>query len=738
MLTAISLEEYLTTRELAEGWYLLAGKDITILVDTIKLRIFRVFAYGRLGTLQQLCYETDSHEMSRGNWGIVPYFFIGKEKFYPFSHDIDFFRYDNKPGIIDFYPEENRIVIDDIIYRSDGFKENRVAIPGGGMDIRVDGRDIIIKLKYPASAHRTGLHTGLYPLYDSFISNGRNGDIFYQYGLDLIGPHEIELFDSKCRMPGLILESKYQSLHLTAGKDKDRGEAFNLNVDFEGWTIEDEICITVSDNPVSAEMPQLCNADEPFTFKIYSKNESMPVCMIDNKSIELHEIKKGTFEGEAKVNEGEHDCVVSNVDGKSFRNFWAVGNWKNKVTCVGEGLYNALWQNEPIKGIFPHAYRVKDGRPCLDGEQMGNLAEKEFSISYIEYGPRVVYSLIASSIITGDRKYIDSAKTGLEKIRNMSISKEDGGRIVIPQLWNNGKINEHVQHPIRPATFGIIIGALVACAKGYRFFKDIEAESKCLDWASEYAKILVGLQEENGCFFERFIYPDMQICSRNVYGATVCAWPFWIWELALAIEKTNEILSESLKRMCRKSVEFLMTLEPGLLRVAGTEGGHMNSMESLFPASVLCALNFLFTGEACYKKYAEDLYIKALLTNCMYIDQPHNYLYPCCWWHSIYFVEKADYPGGLLGKGGMFDLSMAECSIALLKYIDFALAGKVMRNVLGCRLATSIFSNGIVCSQEVSLPNFYYKNEIVAEDCEFGGIGLSGLYLSLLEQGFDF
>lgn len=56
------LSEHLTTRKLLDAWYLLAGKNMAVLVDTVKPRLFKFFAFGRYGTLQQLLYDVDCYQ----------------------------------------------------------------------------------------------------------------------------------------------------------------------------------------------------------------------------------------------------------------------------------------------------------------------------------------------------------------------------------------------------------------------------------------------------------------------------------------------------------------------------------------------------------------------------------------------------------------------------------------------------------------------------------------------------
>ena len=61
------LSESFKTRKLLEAWYLLAGENVAALVDTVKPRISKLFAFGKFGTLQQLLYDVDCYqEAGRG------------------------------------------------------------------------------------------------------------------------------------------------------------------------------------------------------------------------------------------------------------------------------------------------------------------------------------------------------------------------------------------------------------------------------------------------------------------------------------------------------------------------------------------------------------------------------------------------------------------------------------------------------------------------------------------------
>ena len=728
MIPKTDLFGYLTTKELSKGWYLLSNEYVTVLVDTVKTRIYRIFTHGSFGTLQQLVYDTDGYEQSKGNWGIVPYFWVGNEKFYPFYHNYDFRKHDFPARQIDFFPNERRLVLKGINYASEGFAE-KALVTGGEMEICLDGKILNVKVKYPDTAHRTGIHTCWYPLYDMIKTEDRMSYIEYQYGLSILGPKEIELRDTKGRMPGIKISSKKQVLQFKAEKDMSRGEAFKLHVDFEGWTVYDELTFEFRNNPVAICVNPIVDAGESIDIKVYSEEE--PEFAIDGDRIIVNRLEKGIFSCKTLLNKGKHVLKAKVASGISEREIWAVSDWEHEIVRVAGAVRNAQWKDDPIKGLFPHAINVRDGTPCRDGQKIGNEKAKEFSVSYYDYSSRQVHVLAAASVLTGDKSYLDSAKLGIETIRKLSHLREDGGRVAPVEILGDGAISKEMVHSLRPATFGNIISALLSCVKGYRHLHDNVNASECLEWACEYAKSLFPMQADNGCFFETYTYPDLRVYCDNIYGATVCAWLIRIWELAMEIENSDALMCSNLKEMCRKAVDFLLTIEPSLLRVSGAEGGHTNSMESLFPASALCLIKFLTGGEEKYREYAQDMYAKGVLSTCLYIDQPQSFMFPCNWWHSIYFTEKGNYPDGLIGKGGMFDLTVAECSIAMIKYAGFKLAEDVMKYVFGTRLTTSIFDNGVLCVYEVSIPNFYYKNEIISEDCEYGGLGLAGLYYGL-------
>ena len=730
-----AIKSFLKTDELSKGWYLLSNRDVTVLIDTIKIRIYRIFVHGKFGTIQQIIYDTDGYEQTKGYWGCLPYIHIGNEIFYPFYHSFDFYKYDCPPGEVILDQANNTLTLKGIYFISENFEKSRAVIIGGAMEIKLINHEIKIKVKYPLSAHKTGIHVCLYPLYDQIEADGRKDTIEYLTGKNVVGPRNVLLCDSKGRMPAICLSSKNQSLNMTAERDLARGEAYKLHVDFLGWALDDEFSILLINNPVMIDIAPLSFAGHTQKMIFYCNEK--PEVFINNILADI-EVKKAhsknMYTANMSLGEGAYKLKVQTSFGKTERDIWIVGDWRDKVLATGKAVKNVQFKHKPVLGVFPHNIAIKDCTACPSGSKVGNEKEKAFSVSYVEYGIREVHSLVASSVISGDKTYLELAKTGMSSLRNLGYLREDGGRLAIHTMHEDGSINMETAQYLRPASFGNIISSYLSCVKGYRYFNDNNGARECLEWASEYAITLLAMQHENGCFFERYHYPDLEVSNNNVFGATVCPWLIFVWELSEEINCFNEKLSVRLKKMCIRAADFLLNLKPSLLRISGAEGEHVNSMEAQYSASVLCLIKFLYTGDIQYKKYAEDLYIKGVLQNNMYIDQADNFLFPCNWWHSIYFVEKGSYPPGLIGKGGMFDLTLSETSIALKKYLNLGFADTIMKTVLASRIASGLFENGLPCVYQVSVPNFFYRNEIVTEDCDFGGIGMAGIYFVLTED----
>ncbi|MFC1461333.1 hypothetical protein ACFLQR_02300, partial [Verrucomicrobiota bacterium] len=245
------LQRFLRTEKWLDCYYMLRAKNIAVLVDTVKPRLFSFFTFGRFGDFQQLCYNTDTLEMHRGNWGIFPYYEVEGKTHVPFrttyaeGSTAEDFVY--TPEAIDFKPENNELSI----FSTPAFDQE--GKQDGKMDfhLKLEQDKISLGASSPATRGKTGFTLLLYPLYDEVEIDGVTFPLCYRiHGWTQPGK-SLLLKDSLCRVPDLSISTGKGSLRVKSEQDFNHGSAYRLQVESTTPGREASLILNVRENPIT-------------------------------------------------------------------------------------------------------------------------------------------------------------------------------------------------------------------------------------------------------------------------------------------------------------------------------------------------------------------------------------------------------------------------------------------------------------------------------------------------------
>ncbi len=717
-LPATDLSENLTTRKLMEAWYILAGDGVAVLVDTVKPRIYRVFTFGRFGTLQQLVYDTDGTEQDKGHYGIVPTYTAGEKKFYPFVHRAMDFR-DNAPEKIVFEPKHNLLRMEGIqCFDDDGRVGGKL-----GFEIRVKGKKIIVATDFPSRADRYECSVGLYPLFTEYQGHA---DIqfrpveYFEYGIlgiyqpkfDRVLGKQLLLKDRQGRIPGLKISSRTGECRLMSRTDWERGNAFKLDVVVEGKSPRQVIEYEFLSNPVTVHSKPFYFAGRTERLEIAAREK--PAVTVDGKPIPVRAKGAGKFEVKISLTEGKHDLLAENRSGRSKRTICAVGAPDEKLVKMGDAVCQLPWTKGPNKNIMPYFYYFDPLEAAGRGETPDNSA------AYGSHSLRAFCILTPAAILTGKRKYVDRAYESLSAVIKKAHRFENGDLLLPHEIDQDGK--PYLLDACRPSDLGLMVRALLYTYQGFLYFKDERKAGRCLEWAYHFAHTLTRMQQPNGSFFPRYHFPNLESLAHEPMG-TVNNWAIQIWELANLYERVDRRKAAELKEVCVKHADFLLAKTPSMLRITGGGEDPPNYMDGLSSSSLFLMIKYLATGEERYKKYAEECFLMGALTTTIHVDQPQNYFKANSAWLPPYYNQPP-----LPNKGGMHDLTMIDAGLFLKKYLNYDFGESVAAYNFADRQVDSVMPNGAIYGMIVEAPNYSYRREDAGETLDYGCVGIYGFH----------
>jgi len=709
------LSEYFRTEKLMESWYMLSNKNISILVDTIKPRILRVFAHGKFGTLQQLTYDTNGFEQDVGMWGIVPTYFVGEERFYPFIHQAKSFD-DNSPDKILFDNKKNQINLEGITT----YNKNRESGGKLDMEILLKGNKIIISVEYPKEAESTELTSGWYPLYTEYkrekdrewkpVEYFRDGFLSYNSVFNKDVGKRLVLTDWYGRVPILKIGCEKGSCRLVSGTDKERGNAFYLRALVKSRGRRNTVTMELIPNSINLKLNPIVPTGRN---RIEISTQEIQNALVNGTKVPIKKKEKGKYEIVVDVKKGKNELTVAYNERKCLRKFYGIENPVLSFLKMAEVVSILPWKESPLKNIIPYFYYLDRLEPAYRA-----------GYSFCAHSLRVFPLLATASLISNNRKYVKRAMECVEAVIDKSHHFSNGDLLVPLSLDKNG--NPGYVSGTRPSDNGIMIRALLYNYYVFKHLGDKKKAKRCIDFAIRYAHTYERMQEADGGFYPRYHYPDLKpnIGATEPKG-TVNNWAVQLWELSCIYEDIDKKEMERLRNICLKHIDFLLfKFKPGLLKIAGGGEDMPNFFDALSTASTYLAMKYLTTGDKKFKKYAEDAFKMAAYTVSHYIDQPQNFFYAACYHGGCFYNQ----PEGLLTKGGMHDLTLIEAGLFLKKYLDFDFGELVSRYSSADVLVDSLKDNGSLYGFITTVPNYYYLREDAAEPLNFGGVGIYGYY----------
>jgi len=716
-LPSTDLSEFLKTEKLGESWYVLSNEDVSVLVDTVKPRIFMVYVHGQFGTLQQLIYHPNGYEREMGMWGIVPTYYVDGEKFFPFLHvkHVKGIYLDNPPEKVVFDRRQNRIKMVGVKC----FSEEKRKLGNITMEILLNNNKIKLVVDYPKEAERTEVSSVWYPLYNKYrqndISEWRDIEYFQEGFMGHYEPYfekmvdkNINLFDKYGRVPQIRISSFGKSCYLKSGTDPHRGNVFNLQILIKGDNKRDKVIFEFLPNPISIRVNPLITAGKSERVEIYSKEK--PKVYLDEQVISVTKEKEGVYKTKIIARKGKHILFVRTTQGVSCRKFYAVGEVEPSLVKMGKTAVKLPWKTMSLNNIVPSMYTLDSLEPRL-----------RIGVSFI-HAYRIIPVIITTALISKDKSYVNRAFECVEAVVKKS-HQFDNGDLLTPIGWDSeGK--PALTNASRPSDLGIIIRALLYTYYGLRYFKDNRAK-RCLDYASSYAHTLLRMQNSDGGFCCRNTYPDLKGVPKAEGRGTVNNWIIQVWELANIYEGVNSVRANELKQMCIRYIDwYFFKRKPNALRVCGSGENAPNHTDALANLSAFALVKYLSSGEEIYKQYAEQAFKMAAFTCMHFIDQPEHSFFPALYKLGQFYNQ----PDGVLSYGGMHDLEIIEAGLFLKKYLNFDFGEYVASYNFGDRLAAYIKDNGAIYGFVAKAPNYYYRREDAAETLDYGGVGIYGYY----------
>jgi len=710
------LSEFLTTKRLMEAWYLLASDDVAVLVDTVKPRIYRVFTFGRFGTLQQLIYDTCGAEQDHGFYGIVPVYRVGDNVFYPFMHRQKDFT-DNAPERIEFDPKKNRLRMQGIQCYDDGFA------PGGKIDwtVTLKGTKLTVDIDFPHNADSCELSANLYPLYTDYQNaSAKQAKPVEYFTYGFLGIHQprfeqsmgklLTLTDRQGQMPGLKITAREGECRLISHADSERSNAFRLNAIVQSKATRQRVDLDFLQNPVTVRCRPYYIADQSTQIQIASREK--PTVTVDGKPLTVRAKGKGVFVVTPTLKTGKHTLLAETKAGRSKRTLCALGAPDDALIRMGQAVAQLPWKNGPMKDLMPYFYYYDPLEPAGRGETADNAG------SFGSHSLRAITILIAVAMLNNDRRYVERAYKSLQAVVRKSHQFDDGDLLFPHEFDLNGK--PYLLNSTRPSDLGLMVRALRYTYHGFQHLGDQRKARACLELAYRYAHTLTKMQQPDGSFFPRYFYPTLNPNAAEPMG-TVNNWAIQIWELANLYESVDREKAQVLRDVCIRHADFLLDKNPSLLRITGGGEDPPNYMDGLSSSALFLMIKFLQTNDPKYKQYAHECFMMGALTTTIFIDQPQNFFCANSPWLPLYY-NQPDLPS----KGGMHALTMIDAGLFLKKYLDDDFALYVASFNFANRLIDCVMPNGAIYGMTVEAPNVYYRRQDAGETLDFGCVGIYG------------
>lgn len=718
------LHECLTTQQLLDAWYLLAGKNLAVLVDTVKPRLFKVFVFGKFGTLQQLLYDVDCFQEA-GRSGIRAVYYQGEKK-YTTLKDKPYVFEDTPSDTIRFDPKQRRVAIHGIQCYDQNLQ------PGGKMDLEVmlAGDSFIFAYRAPDAAERAEVEIELYPLYTDYRAKGWTSFElldYYCWNSRLQNPagrfeetvkESITLRDRHGRVPVMEISAPGMECTLSAFCDEKRNDAHRLRLIWKGPPTG-KVTFTIKPNPVTVHMAPIIQAHKPHVIEIACRHK--PAVTAAGIRCPVTSLTSGRWRARIRVPHGVSPLLVESPDGVADRQIAAVEavpRWIEKMGCAAAAC---LWPDGPVAGLIPQIIDVKR----LIGKTRGPHGKSQKSVAYCSHNPRALMIVAAAARQTRNKNLLNCAWTSIQAMVRLAHKHDDGSLVLPIGIYADG--SPTWMDMVRPSDPVIAIRSILMVRSVFLEWGETGKAKEALDYARGFARALLKMAGPDGQLEARYRYPTLEMTARaQIPGrGTVNNWVTNIWELAEILATRGDPLAEPLRALCVKHADLLIASKPSVLRLAGGGEDGPNNSDALNAAVGFFLIKYLASGDELWARRTREAFLMAALNNTiLHIDQPQNFFFTFDWTESIWH----DGPINVMSKGGMHDLTSCDVGLALAHYLGDGFARDMCAYQFLARLVDGVFENGAVLNRVTTMPNFQYVKTDFTETLNFGAVGVFAFY----------
>lgn len=722
---ATDLSEHLRTQKLLEAWYLLASHNVAVLVDTVKPRAFKVFAFGKFGTLQQLLYDVDCFQEA-GRSGIRAVYYKADRKYTTLK---------DRPYVFEDTPSDSIAfdrAKDSVSIRGIKCYDPDLQPAEGTMDLEVavSGDSFTFAYCAPTDADRAEMEIELYPLYTEYRGRGWDQfevvDYFYWNSRyhnpkgrfeEAVNDY-VELRDRHGRVPALAISAPGMEIRIVAFGDETRNDAHRLRLTLRG-PLSGKATFTLSQNTVTVHTVPIIPADKPHAIDIDSARR--PSVKVAGLSFPVRKLSRGRWRSTVRAPHGVSHLLVESSEGVSDRFIAAVGDIPMWVEKMGKAAAASLWPDGPVAGLMPQVIDVKR----LVGKVRGPHGKSEKDVAYCGHNPRGLMIIAAAARQTNDPKLLDRAWTSIKAMVRLAYKYGDGALVMPIEMEFDG--TPRSIDGMRPSDSVIAIRSILMVRSIFLEWGDFKRAEEALGYARGFALTLLKMAGPNGQLEARYKYPTLEVTHRaQIPGrGTVNNWVTNVWDLAEILRQKNDALGDDLKRLCRKHVDLLIESKPSILRLAGGGEDGPNNSDALDSAAGFFLVKYLDTGEKVWLKRAKEAFLMASLNiTIIHIDQPQNFFFTFDWTESIWH----DGPINVMSKGGMHDLTSCDVGMPLAYYLRDTFARDKCAYQFLARLVDGVYENGAVLNRVTAMPNFQYVKTDFTESLNFGAVGVFAFY----------
>lgn len=719
------LSEYLKSQRLLDAWYLLASKNVAVLVDTVKPRVFKLFAFGKFGTLQQLLYDVETFQEA-GRSGLRVVYYRGR-KAYTTLKDKPYIFEDTPSESITFDRVRRRVSIHGIRCYDPDLKPDKSRVD---LDISQEGDGLTFSYRVAPDADRAVAEIELYPLYTDYRGRGWRSLEVVDYNCWNSRYHNpagrfstfvdgrLELRDRHGRVPAMQIYCPGARIHLSAFCDETRNDTHRLRLRVEG-RLQERITVKLVRNPVTVHTVPIIAANRPHRIVIAANTK--PRVIVAGRSFAVRAAGRGRWCSTIRAGHGKNRLLVETNEGVSDRIIAAVDDPKTWIDRMGRAAAAGLWKTGPVKGLMPQFIDVKR----LVGKVRGQHSESRRSIAYCSHNPRALMIIIAAAREYRNRDLLERAWHSISAMVKIAYKHDDGAMVLPIFIYPDGSPGE--VDSTRPSDLIIALRPILMIRSVFLEWGDIHRAAKALEYAKGFARALLRMAGPKGELAARYHYPTLEVTApAQISGrGTVNNWVVNVWEFAGILEKEGDPLASKLKDICRKHADLLIKSHPSVLRLAGGGEDGPNNSDALNSTAGFLLIKYLDTGDDKWKRLAQEAFLMAALNNTiMHIDQPQNYFFTFDWTESIWH----DGPMNVMSKGGMHDLTGVDVGMALAHYLEDPFARDVCAYQFLTRLVDGVYENGAVLSRVTAMPNFHYVRNDFTETLNFGAGGVFAFY----------